>query len=449
MQIVGVLCLILCCIKFAQVFLNMKKILFPVVFFLLISLGIKAQQQLFIGVQSTWGGGLTSIENKGNVLKSKIIPWQINTGLTLQYRIAKAFSIEGGIAIDNLIWNVYDKDFKARYAKRFEINMKNKIGSPSFFINLQYAFLLPETDFNTGNYIYIQLGGGYHKYGKQLLTQEKNLVLNGNIVEAAKMQTHYDNAGAYFISPEIGFLKLNKISMFSVGIVGAFNLKNTMFTSNYTITKADGTPISSDKLTASGSYIGLNLKVGVSVFFKEKKEKEKKEKEEKEEKVKTPKVKTPRVKKERKKKNKEEEPTEKVKTVTPTPSVETNHNKPVKDTVKKTVNGRDYAVGHTVTVKSKYIKIIVWDNEQVDGDRINLSLNGTWILENYTLVKKQKIIEVELKEGVNHLVLYALNLGDIPPNTAAIMVNDNDKLQEILLESTMQNSGALEIIYNP
>ncbi len=102
-----------------------------------------------------------------------------------------------------------------------------------------------------------------------------------------------------------------------------------------------------------------------------------------------------------------------------------------------------------MVVKSRFVKIMVWDNKEVDGDKINLSLNGDWILKDYTLTRKPKIIEVELKEGVNHIILYALNLGDIPPNTAAVAVNDNDKLQEILLESTLENCGALEIIYNP
>jgi hypothetical protein len=419
----------------------MNKILFSILFFLFLTLGIKAQQQLFVGVQSGWGSGLTSAENKGSVLKSKTIPWQINTGISVQYRIANAFSVEGGIAIDNLIWKVYDNNFKSRYDSRFDISMKNKIGSPSFFMNLQYAYLLPETDFNTGNYIYIQLGGGYHKYGKQLLTQEKNLTLNGNLVETAKMATQYNN-GAYFISPEIGFLKLDQAYLFSVGLMGAFNIKQNMFTSNYTMSKSDGSLISSDKLTARGSYIGLNLKFGISIMYKEKEEKVVKEK-------------SPKIKKE--KKIKENRQTEKQKAVIPSPVnpnhnnpvVETNNNKHVVDTVKKAVHGRDYSVGHTFIVKSRVIKISVWDHEQVDGDMINLSLNGNWILENYILAKRPKIIDVELKEGVNHLVLYALNLGSIPPNTAAVMVNDNDKLQEIILESTLQKSGALEIIYNP
>ena len=312
--------------------------------------------------------------------------------------------------------------------------MKNKIGSPSFFVNLQYAFLLPETDFRTGNYIYVQMGGGYHKYGKQILTQEKNLILNGSIVETAKMQTQY-NEGAYFISPEIGYLKLDKMSLFSVGLMGAFNIKNNMFTSNYTANKTDGSHLSSDKLTSTGSYIGINLKIGLSVMFKEKE-------------IKPPKVKTQKVKKEKRKKNKENPDKEKTKTEPPM-SVDTYQKKTVVDTAKKVVNGRDYAVAHSMVVKNRFVKISVWDHQQADGDIINLSLNGNWILENYILTKKQKVIEVELKEGINHLVLYALNLGAIPPNTAAVMVNDNDKLQEIILESTLHNSGALEIIYNP
>ena len=412
----------------------MNKILYSIVFFLLFASGIKAQQQVFLGIQSGWGVGLTSTENKGKNLKSKWIPWQINTGLSIQYRIANSFSLEGGVSIDNFIWKVHDKDFRARYDKRFEVSMKNKIGSPSFFVNIQYAFKLPETYFRTDNYIYVQLGGGYHKYGTQLLTQEKSLTIDGSIAETAKMQTQYTE-GAYFISPEIGYQKLNKKNLMSVGLMGAFNIKNNMFTSNYTTRKTDGSYVASDQLTATGSYIGVNLKFNISVMFKEKKEREVK-------------VKTPKVKKEKKKKNKEEQPIEKEKVVIP-PKVVAKPNKPVVDTSKKAVNGRDYSVANKVIVKSRSIKILVWDKEQVDGDKINLSLNGNWILENYTLTKKKKIIEVELKDGVNHLVLYALNLGDIPPNTAALIVNDNNTLQEIILESTLEKSSALELIYNP
>lgn len=398
----------------------MNKILFSIVFFFLLTPGIKAQQQLFLGIQSGWGVGLTSIENKGKILKSKWIPWQINTGLSIQYRIANSFSLEGGVSIDNFIWKVRDKDFRARYDKRFEVNMKNKIGSPSFFVNIQYAFKLPETYFHTDNYIYVQLGGGYHKYGTQVLTQEKSLIIDGSIAETANMQTQYTE-GAYFFSPEIGYQKLNKKNLMSVGLMGAFNMKNNMFTSNYTTRKTDGSYVASDKLTATGSYIGINLKFNISVMYKEKKEKVKKN---------------------------EEQITEKEKPVIQ-PIVDAKPKKPVADTSNKAVNGREYSVANKVTVKSRSIKIIVWDKEQVDGDKINLSLNGKWILENYTLTKKKKTIEVELKEGVNYLVLYALNLGDIPPNTAALIVNDNNTLQEIILESTLENSGALELIYTP
>lgn len=398
----------------------MNKTLYSIIFLLMLNLGILAQQQLFFGIQSGWGVGLTSTENKGKILKSKWIPWQINTGLSIQYRIANSLSFEGGVSIDNFIWKVRDKDFRARYDKRFEVNMKNKIGSPSFFVNIQYAFKLPETYFRTDNYIYVQLGGGYHKYGTQLLTQEKSLIIDGSIAETANMQTQYTE-GAYFISPEIGYQKLNRKNLMSVGLMGSFNMKNNMFTSNYTTRKTDGSYVASDKLTATGSYIGIILKFNISVMYKEKKEKVKKN---------------------------EEQATEKEKPVIQ-PIVDANPKKPVADTSKKAVNDREYSVANKVTVKSRSIKIIVWDKEQVDGDKINLSLNGKWILENYTLTKKKKTIEVELNEGVNYLVLYALNLGDIPPNTAALIVNDNNTLQEIILESTLENSGALELIYTP
>ncbi len=279
----------------------MNKKLLSVVFFIAVILSAKAQQQLFLGLQSGWGYGLTSFEQNKHVLKSKTIPWQINTGLLVQYRIANSFALECGASIDNLIWKVGDRDFKARYGGRFEANMTNKIGYPSFFINAQYAFEVYKTDFSSGNYIYIQVGGGHHNYGKKLLTQQKDFVHSGTVVETVRMETQY-NGGSYFFAPEIGFLKLNPLNQFSVGLMAAFNINGNMFNSNYTTTKPDGTIISSDKLTATGSYIGLNLKVGVSLFYIEKREKAVKEKVIKEKKVKTPKVKKvkpPKVKKEK------------------------------------------------------------------------------------------------------------------------------------------------------
>ena len=81
----------------------------------------------------------------------------------------------------------------------------------------------------------------------------------------------------------------------------------------------------------------------------------------------------------------------------------------------------------------------------IDGDIISLNLNGKWILQNYTLEKEHKEIRVKLQAGTNYLVLHAHNLGIYSPNTAAVSLFDGKKTQTIVLESTLNASGTIQI----
>ena len=113
------------------------------------------------------------------------------------------------------------------------------------------------------------------------------------------------------------------------------------------------------------------------------------------------------------------------------------------------INGRRFEVQQSLTVTNNEIKILVWDKNRVDGDEISLYLNGEAVLENYTVSKIKKEIAIKLQPGVNIIVMHALNLGRVPPNTAAISVDDGTKKRIITLVSDLHKSGALEIIYNP
>ncbi len=114
------------------------------------------------------------------------------------------------------------------------------------------------------------------------------------------------------------------------------------------------------------------------------------------------------------------------------------------------VNGRHYEVQESVTVSSDLVTVLVWDKNRVDGDEISLYLNGKPVLENYTVSKTKKEVTLKLEPGSNILVMHALNLGRIPPNTAALSINDgSSKKKNITLVSDLHKSGALEIIYTP
>jgi hypothetical protein len=44
--------------------------------------------------------------------------------------------------------------------------------------------------------------------------------------------------------------------------------------------------------------------------------------------------------------------------------------------------------------------------------------------------------------------MYAENLGEIPPNTALMVVNDGEKRYEVRISSDLKNSGTIHFVHN-
>ena len=98
-------------------------------------------------------------------------------------------------------------------------------------------------------------------------------------------------------------------------------------------------------------------------------------------------------------------------------------------------------VTKTIDIADKKLHLEIWDNNREDSDSVSLSLNGDWILENERLTKAKKELFVELSQNENVLVLHALNLGAIPPNTATIAING----REVTLSSDYDKSTAIRL----
>lgn len=113
------------------------------------------------------------------------------------------------------------------------------------------------------------------------------------------------------------------------------------------------------------------------------------------------------------------------------------------------VNGRRFNIQENLTVANSKVKIVVWDKNRVDGDRVSLYLNGVLLEEDFVVTKTKKEISIELEPGKNIIVLHALNLGKIPPNTSAMSISDGSKAKIVTIVSDLKKSGALEIIYDP
>jgi hypothetical protein len=107
--------------------------------------------------------------------------------------------------------------------------------------------------------------------------------------------------------------------------------------------------------------------------------------------------------------------------------------------------GRKVQVGQTLAVRNKTVRIRVWDNGTVDGDVCSLFLNGRMILRNYRVARSKHETIVTLDDAVNFLVLHAINLGSISPNTIAVSVDDGFQEQMVIVSSNLAESGAIMI----
>jgi len=103
--------------------------------------------------------------------------------------------------------------------------------------------------------------------------------------------------------------------------------------------------------------------------------------------------------------------------------------------------------GEVVEVKSRNLVISVWDHNRIDGDIISLKIGDKYILTNYTLEAVRKSVGYRLTGFRAQLILYAHNLGEIPPNTAAIEIDDGFEKHVIKLKATLKQSESLILQY--
>lgn len=106
--------------------------------------------------------------------------------------------------------------------------------------------------------------------------------------------------------------------------------------------------------------------------------------------------------------------------------------------------GRKVVHQGQIRMEKSQVEFVIYDAGFVDGDSISLNMNGKWILENYALTAEKKKIQIQLSPGQNnYLVMYALNLGKDPPNTAAISYFENGSEIRLQIKSSLLECGAI------
>ncbi len=102
----------------------------------------------------------------------------------------------------------------------------------------------------------------------------------------------------------------------------------------------------------------------------------------------------------------------------------------------------------TIVVDTLQLTVELYDSGQVDGDTVTLYLNRELVLFKKRLSEQPIILHIPIQPGKDYeLVMYADNLGSIPPNTALMVVRTARKKTEVYLSSTEQKSAAVKFRY--
>jgi WD40 repeat protein len=101
-----------------------------------------------------------------------------------------------------------------------------------------------------------------------------------------------------------------------------------------------------------------------------------------------------------------------------------------------------------IKVRDSTVQIAFWDDQQVDNDTISVFCNGKWILRNARIDKIKKVVNIALEYGDNELIVYAHNLGEIPPNTACLSFTSASGEQIRRVHATIGRAGSIKITRN-
>lgn len=118
--------------------------------------------------------------------------------------------------------------------------------------------------------------------------------------------------------------------------------------------------------------------------------------------------------------------------------------------VQSGLEDRKKDVQQTILLDHDSVAITLYDNGIIDGDSVSLIYNDKVIASHLLLGSKPVIFTIKLdaQRSSNEIVMYAENIGSIPPNTALMIIDDGEKRHSVNISSTIKSNGAVSFILN-
>jgi|GEM_PF-3845363 len=107
--------------------------------------------------------------------------------------------------------------------------------------------------------------------------------------------------------------------------------------------------------------------------------------------------------------------------------------------------GRLVEIQQTFEVSSDSLSLYLIDNNQVDNDTITVFYDKELLVKQHHLSHDSLEIKIGVDGSGDHLlIIYANNIGEVPPNTAALIFYENGVKQEIAIRSDpSRNAGII------
>lgn len=112
------------------------------------------------------------------------------------------------------------------------------------------------------------------------------------------------------------------------------------------------------------------------------------------------------------------------------------------------LQSRDKELVQKITVDTNKIRIELYDNAEIDDDTVSVFLNNTLLLYKKRLTDRALVLDVDVFPGQDYeLMMYADNLGRIPPNTSLMVITAGKKRYEMRISASEQKSAVVQFRY--
>lgn len=128
------------------------------------------------------------------------------------------------------------------------------------------------------------------------------------------------------------------------------------------------------------------------------------------------------------------------------PPVKQNVPLPVQNNAAVDVAKRSINSEQSLFYKSDSLQITLYDNGEIDGDTVSVLLNGKVIIAKKGLDTKPNSYTIYFDRSTpdsQMLVMYAENLGSIPPNTGLLVVREGPSVYELRFSADLKTNAAI------